>query len=76
VAEIVCSVLPMLSDLRKVPCYATVVLNLTSAHRSSMAHFLMVWMILREQADETSWAGKQNQSGKGRGQNGELVAHM
>lgn len=65
VAEIVCFVPHMLSDLHKVPWYDAVVLNLTSAYQSSKAPFLMVWMILREQAGGTSWAGKQNQSEKG-----------
>lgn len=55
----------MLSDLREVSWYDPVVVNLPPAYSSSKAHFLMVWMILREQADGTSWAGKQNQSEKG-----------
>lgn len=66
VAQTVRVALHRLSDLHKVPCYEAVGLNLTSAHRSSKARFLMICMTLREQADETSWAEKQNQPGKGR----------
>lgn len=65
VLGIVCFLLHMLSDLHKVAWYDAVVVNLISAHEVSKAHFLVVWMILEERADGTSWAGKQNQSEKG-----------
>lgn len=53
------------SDLCKVLRCDARVLNLICAQRSSQASFLLLWMIVAEQAAWTSLAGEQHQSEKG-----------